>query len=137
MQTFSRLGAMASNSSMKIIAGEFFSASSKAFRRLLSDSPASLLMISGPAAQTHTRVAMYIFVSFQCHIEIHNNDSDARSQVGKMKCTVDEEEESSSFVGDGASDERLSGSRRPVEKDATRRLQNRRHVNSRVSNEED
>ena len=53
-------------------------------------------------------------------------------------CTVDEEEESSSFVGDGASDERLSGSRRPVEQDATRRLQNRRrHVNSRVSNEED
>ena len=40
-----------------------------------------------------------------------------------MLCTVDEEEESSSFVGDGASDERLSGSRRPVEKDATRRLQ--------------
>ena len=33
---------------MKMIAGEFFSASSKALRRLLSDSPASLLMISGP-----------------------------------------------------------------------------------------
>ena len=33
---------------MKIMAGAFFSASSKAFRRLLSDSPASLDMISGP-----------------------------------------------------------------------------------------
>lgn len=39
---------MASNSSMKMIAGAFFSASSKALRRLLSDSPANLLMISGP-----------------------------------------------------------------------------------------
>lgn len=46
--TFSLLGAMASNSSMKMIAGAFFSASSKALRRLLSDSPANLLMISGP-----------------------------------------------------------------------------------------
>lgn len=46
--TFSLLGAMASSSSMKMIAGAFFSASSKAFLRLLSDSPASLLMISGP-----------------------------------------------------------------------------------------
>ena len=46
--TFSRLGAIASNSSMKMILGEFFSASSKAFLRLLSDSPASLLIISGP-----------------------------------------------------------------------------------------
>mmetsp|Transcript_23348 Transcript_23348/g.78494 ORF Transcript_23348/g.78494 Transcript_23348/m.78494 type:complete len:306 (-) Transcript_23348:726-1643(-) len=45
---FSRLGAMASISSMKMIAGLFFSASSKAFRRLDSDSPASLDMISGP-----------------------------------------------------------------------------------------
>ncbi len=45
---FSLFGAMASSSSMKMIAGEFFSASSKAFRRLLSDSPASLLIISGP-----------------------------------------------------------------------------------------
>ena len=33
---------------MKMIAGEFFSASSNAFLKLLSDSPASLLMISGP-----------------------------------------------------------------------------------------
>ena len=33
---------------MKMMAGAFFSASSKAFRRLLSLSPASLLMISGP-----------------------------------------------------------------------------------------
>jgi len=33
---------------MKIIAGAFFSASSKALRRLLSDSPASLDIISGP-----------------------------------------------------------------------------------------
>ena len=62
MQTFSRLGAMASNSSMKIIAGEFFSASSKAFRRLLSDSPASLLMISGPTAQMHTSCYVNIWV---------------------------------------------------------------------------
>uniref|UniRef100_A0A6B0UY97 Putative conserved secreted protein n=1 Tax=Ixodes ricinus TaxID=34613 RepID=A0A6B0UY97_IXORI len=45
---FSLLGAMASSSSMKMMEGEFFSASSKALRRLLSDSPASLLMISGP-----------------------------------------------------------------------------------------
>jgi hypothetical protein len=33
---------------MKMMAGEFFSASSKALRRLLSDSPAILLIISGP-----------------------------------------------------------------------------------------
>jgi len=33
---------------MKMMAGAFFSASSKAFRKLLSDSPASLDMISGP-----------------------------------------------------------------------------------------
>lgn len=49
--TFSRFGAIASSSSMKMIAGAFFSASSKAFLRLLSDSPASLLMISGPKIQ--------------------------------------------------------------------------------------
>ncbi len=46
--TFSRLGAIASNSSMKIIDGEFFSASSKAFLKFDSDSPANLLIISGP-----------------------------------------------------------------------------------------
>ena len=45
---FSRLGAMESSSSMKMMAGEFFSASSKAFLRLLLLSPASLDMISGP-----------------------------------------------------------------------------------------
>lgn len=45
---FSLLGAIESISSMKIMAGEFFSASSKAFLRLLSDSPASFDMISGP-----------------------------------------------------------------------------------------
>mmetsp|Transcript_17400 Transcript_17400/g.55889 ORF Transcript_17400/g.55889 Transcript_17400/m.55889 type:complete len:294 (+) Transcript_17400:973-1854(+) len=45
---FSRLGAIESISSMKMMAGAFFSASSKALRRLLSDSPASLDMISGP-----------------------------------------------------------------------------------------
>ena len=33
---------------MNIMAGEFFSASSKAFLRLDSDSPANLLIISGP-----------------------------------------------------------------------------------------
>mmetsp|Transcript_21029 Transcript_21029/g.62761 ORF Transcript_21029/g.62761 Transcript_21029/m.62761 type:complete len:265 (+) Transcript_21029:520-1314(+) len=44
----SRLGAMESISSMKMMAGEFFSASSKALRRLDSDSPAILDMISGP-----------------------------------------------------------------------------------------
>ena len=46
--TFSLLGAMESNSSMKIMAGAFFSASSNALRRLDSESPANLLMISGP-----------------------------------------------------------------------------------------
>ena len=45
---FSRLGAILSISSIKMIAGAFFSASSNALRRLLSDSPAILLMISGP-----------------------------------------------------------------------------------------
>lgn len=45
---FSRLGAIESISSMKMMAGAFFSASSKALRKLLSDSPASLDMISGP-----------------------------------------------------------------------------------------
>ena len=44
----SRLGAMESISSMKMIAGAFFSASSKALRRFDSDSPAILDMISGP-----------------------------------------------------------------------------------------
>ena len=47
-RTFSRLGAIESISSMKMMAGEFFSASSNAFRKLLSLSPAILLMISGP-----------------------------------------------------------------------------------------
>merc|ERR1719420_2770063 len=45
---FSLFGAIESISSMKMIDGEFFSASSKAFLRLDSDSPASLDMISGP-----------------------------------------------------------------------------------------
>mmetsp|Transcript_4696 Transcript_4696/g.10135 ORF Transcript_4696/g.10135 Transcript_4696/m.10135 type:complete len:245 (-) Transcript_4696:454-1188(-) len=45
---FSRLGAIESISSMKMIAGGFFSASSKALRRFDSDSPASLDIISGP-----------------------------------------------------------------------------------------
>mmetsp|Transcript_25488 Transcript_25488/g.53020 ORF Transcript_25488/g.53020 Transcript_25488/m.53020 type:complete len:306 (+) Transcript_25488:815-1732(+) len=44
----SRLGAIESISSMKMMAGAFFSASSNALRRLLSLSPAILLMISGP-----------------------------------------------------------------------------------------
>lgn len=46
--TFSRFGAIASNSSMNRIAGEFFSHSSNALRKFDSDSPASLLIISGP-----------------------------------------------------------------------------------------
>mmetsp|Transcript_3097 Transcript_3097/g.8451 ORF Transcript_3097/g.8451 Transcript_3097/m.8451 type:complete len:231 (-) Transcript_3097:802-1494(-) len=45
---FSLFGAIESISSMKMIEGEFFSASSKAFLKLDSDSPASLDMISGP-----------------------------------------------------------------------------------------
>mmetsp|Transcript_41125 Transcript_41125/g.94837 ORF Transcript_41125/g.94837 Transcript_41125/m.94837 type:complete len:265 (-) Transcript_41125:985-1779(-) len=44
----SRLGAIESISSMKMIAGAFFSASSKALRRFDSDSPAIFDMISGP-----------------------------------------------------------------------------------------
>mmetsp|Transcript_63553 Transcript_63553/g.132295 ORF Transcript_63553/g.132295 Transcript_63553/m.132295 type:complete len:306 (-) Transcript_63553:625-1542(-) len=44
----SLLGAMESISSMKMMAGAFFSASSKALRRLASLSPAILDMISGP-----------------------------------------------------------------------------------------
>ena len=44
----SRFGAMLSISSMKMIAGEFFSASSKALRKFDSDSPAIFDMISGP-----------------------------------------------------------------------------------------
>ncbi|KAH3658912.1 hypothetical protein OGATHE_006638 [Ogataea polymorpha] len=44
----SLFGAIESISSMKMIDGEFFSASSKAFLRLLSDSPAIFDMISGP-----------------------------------------------------------------------------------------
>ncbi|GMS81473.1 hypothetical protein PENTCL1PPCAC_3648 [Pristionchus entomophagus] len=49
--TFSLLGAMASISSMKRMAGEFFSHSSNAFLRLDSDSPASFDMISGPESR--------------------------------------------------------------------------------------
>mmetsp|Transcript_5863 Transcript_5863/g.11574 ORF Transcript_5863/g.11574 Transcript_5863/m.11574 type:complete len:205 (-) Transcript_5863:862-1476(-) len=45
---FSLLGAIESISSMNIMEGAFFSASSNAFRRFDSDSPASLDMISGP-----------------------------------------------------------------------------------------
>mmetsp|Transcript_115148 Transcript_115148/g.320260 ORF Transcript_115148/g.320260 Transcript_115148/m.320260 type:complete len:265 (+) Transcript_115148:209-1003(+) len=45
---FSRLGAMESISSMKMMAGAFFSASSKARRKLPSASPAIFDMISGP-----------------------------------------------------------------------------------------
>jgi hypothetical protein len=48
IHTFSRFGAIESISSMKMIAGLFFSASSNAFLKLLSLSPAILLMISGP-----------------------------------------------------------------------------------------
>mmetsp|Transcript_11539 Transcript_11539/g.31076 ORF Transcript_11539/g.31076 Transcript_11539/m.31076 type:complete len:265 (+) Transcript_11539:963-1757(+) len=44
----SRAGAIESISSMKMIEGAFFSASSKALRRFVSDSPASLDMTSGP-----------------------------------------------------------------------------------------
>mmetsp|Transcript_18659 Transcript_18659/g.53795 ORF Transcript_18659/g.53795 Transcript_18659/m.53795 type:complete len:207 (-) Transcript_18659:389-1009(-) len=44
----SRLGAMESISSIKMMAGAFFSASSNALRRFDSDSPAILDMISGP-----------------------------------------------------------------------------------------
>mmetsp|Transcript_28128 Transcript_28128/g.48167 ORF Transcript_28128/g.48167 Transcript_28128/m.48167 type:complete len:220 (+) Transcript_28128:1798-2457(+) len=44
----SLLGAIESISSMKMIAGAFFSASSKALRKLDSDSPAILDIISGP-----------------------------------------------------------------------------------------
>mmetsp|Transcript_7518 Transcript_7518/g.22610 ORF Transcript_7518/g.22610 Transcript_7518/m.22610 type:complete len:205 (-) Transcript_7518:809-1423(-) len=44
----SLFGAIESTSSMKIIAGEFFSASSNAFLKFDSDSPANLDMISGP-----------------------------------------------------------------------------------------
>ena len=46
--TFSLFGAIASSSSINIIDGAFFSAVSNALRKLLSDSPASLLIISGP-----------------------------------------------------------------------------------------
>lgn len=46
--TFSRFGAIASSSSINRIAGEFFSHSSNALRKLDSDSPANLLIISGP-----------------------------------------------------------------------------------------
>mmetsp|Transcript_2268 Transcript_2268/g.3164 ORF Transcript_2268/g.3164 Transcript_2268/m.3164 type:complete len:202 (+) Transcript_2268:1274-1879(+) len=45
---FSRFGAMESISSIKMMAGAFFSASSKALRRFDSDSPAIFDMISGP-----------------------------------------------------------------------------------------
>ncbi|GMP88859.1 hypothetical protein CsSME_00040688 [Camellia sinensis var. sinensis] len=48
---FSLFGAIESSSSMKMIDGAFFSASSKAFLRLLSLSPANLDMISGPFIQ--------------------------------------------------------------------------------------
>lgn len=44
----SLLGAIESSSSMKIMAGEFFSASSNAFLKLFSASPAILDIISGP-----------------------------------------------------------------------------------------
>mmetsp|Transcript_43754 Transcript_43754/g.104031 ORF Transcript_43754/g.104031 Transcript_43754/m.104031 type:complete len:335 (+) Transcript_43754:1098-2102(+) len=46
--TLSRLGAIESISSMKMIDGAFFSASVNALRRLSSDSPAIFDMISGP-----------------------------------------------------------------------------------------
>ncbi len=56
---FSRLGAMESISSMKMMAGEFFSASSNALRRLLSDSPAcqragSYSLSAGYRLSSHT-----------------------------------------------------------------------------------
>ena len=52
---FSRLGAIESISSMKMMAGAFFSDSSKALRRLASLSPAILLMISGPFCRERKR----------------------------------------------------------------------------------
>mmetsp|Transcript_16544 Transcript_16544/g.32974 ORF Transcript_16544/g.32974 Transcript_16544/m.32974 type:complete len:250 (+) Transcript_16544:353-1102(+) len=48
----SRLGAMLSSSSMKMIEGAFFMASSKEARRFCSDSPPLRLMISGPLMTT-------------------------------------------------------------------------------------
>ena len=47
------------------MAGEFFSASSKAFLKLLSDSPASLLMISGPG---NRNIILVEFVKYGKHL---------------------------------------------------------------------
>eukprot|EP00001_Collodictyon_triciliatum_P053014 09460_2 len=54
----SLFGAMESTSSIKMIDGAFFSASSKALRRLLSDSPAILDMISGPLIKKKKRASL-------------------------------------------------------------------------------
>jgi hypothetical protein len=50
-------GTIESISSMKMIAGEFFSASSKAFLKLLSLFPAILLVISGPLIKKNAPVS--------------------------------------------------------------------------------
>ena len=48
---------MESSSSMKMIAGEFFCAVSNATRNLYSDSPANMLMISGPLIRKKQQAA--------------------------------------------------------------------------------
>ena len=95
---------MASNSSMKMMAGEFFSASSKAFRRLLSDSPASLLMISGPEHAKTKRNQMLRISSTQ------------------LRFTVDQIEEGARFISHGTSDQRLACTGGSIQKDTARRL---------------
>lgn len=105
------------------MAGEFFSASSKALRKLLSDSPASLLMISGPLNEA---------IIDQCHekIKYRNNVLNiVNTEFGNICVyfalnlyTVDKEEESSSLVGNGTCNEGLSSTRRSVQENTTRWL---------------
>ncbi|KAF4525326.1 hypothetical protein B566_EDAN013187 [Ephemera danica] len=84
-----------------MMAGAFLSASSNAFLRLLSDSPASLLMISGPVE------SQLQFLDYQLP-------------------TIDEEEESSCLIGYSSSNEGLACSWGSIQQDTSWRF----HTNS-------
>lgn len=120
-RTFSRLGAIESSSSMKIIDGAFFSASSKALRRLLSDSPASLLMISGPAVQQ----ARVLRQTESINQVFHSTYKDS--------ITVNQVKERASLVGNGASDQSLPCTWRSEQEDTSRRLHSNRFKELRVA----
>lgn len=116
--TFSLFGAIASSSSMKIMAGAFFSASSNAFLKLLSDSPASLLIISGPNVQLQN---MQIKI-MEFKIKHYTSQLLADATFTDFPLTIYKEEKSSSLICNSPGNKSLPSSRRSVQQDTTRGL---------------